>query len=134
MGTVIGILIFAGFTIGIWLSYRLFMRGDTAEEKVAALLPLDFKPDLFHRKGDTYVGYEKGKNRLALVDWPHAKVLSPTDILSLEPMDQSMLGVKHHWVTVNVPDPAFSRYSIWFQFRRAKRDEWLGRLTEICRK
>jgi len=134
MGTVIGILIFAGFTIGIWLSYRLFMRGDTAQEKVAALLPSDFKPDLFHRKGDTYVGYEKGKNRLALVDWPHAKVLSPTDILSLEPVDQSMLGVKHHWVTVNVPDPAFPRYSIWFQFRRAKRDEWLGRLAEICRK
>ena len=35
MGTLIGILIFVGFTIGIWFSYRLFMRGDTAEEKVA---------------------------------------------------------------------------------------------------
>src|ERR1035437_7673293 len=53
MGTLIGILIFVGFTIGIWFSYRLFMRGDTDEEKVAALLPSDFKPDLFYRTGDT---------------------------------------------------------------------------------
>ena len=42
MGTIIGILIFVGFTIGIWFSYRLFMRGNTDEEKVAALLPSDF--------------------------------------------------------------------------------------------
>ena len=68
MGTIVGILIFVGFTIGIWFSYRLFMRGNTDEEKVAALLPPDFKPDLVYRKGDTYVGYEKGKNRLVLVD------------------------------------------------------------------
>jgi len=60
-------------------------EGNTDEEKVAALLPSDFKPDLFHRKGDTYVGYEKDKNRLVLVDWPHAKVLSPKEVLSLEP-------------------------------------------------
>jgi hypothetical protein len=134
MGTIIGILIFVGFTIGIWFSYRLFMRGDTAEEKVAALLPTDFKPDLFHRKGDTYVGYEKEKDRLVLIDWPHAKVLSPKEVLSLEPVHESMLGVTHHWVAVNVPDPDFSRYRIWFQFRPAKRDAWLGQLAEICKK
>jgi cbb3-type cytochrome oxidase subunit 3 len=134
MGTIVGILIFVGFTVGIWFSYRLFMRGDTAEEKVAALLPPDFKPDLFHRKGDTYVGYEKAKNRLVLVDWPHAKVLSPTEVLSLESVHQSMLGVTHHWVAVNVPDPAFSQYRIWFQFRPAKRDAWLSQLAQICKK
>jgi hypothetical protein len=134
MGTVIGILIFAGFAIGIWISYRLFMRGDTAAEKVAALLPPDFKPDLSYRKGDTYVGYEKGKDRLVLVDWPHAKVLSPGEVLSLEPVHESMLGVTHHWVAVSVPDPGFSRYRIWFQFRRAKRDAWLSRLAAICGK
>ena len=122
MGTIIGILIFAGFAIGIWFSYRLFMRGDTAEEKVAALLPRDFKADLWHRKGDTYVGYEKEKNRLVLVDWPHAKVLSPEDVLSVEPVHESMLGVTHHWLQVSVPDQDFSRFRIWFQFRRAKRD------------
>ena len=134
MGTAIGFLVFVGFTIGIWLSYRLFMRGDTAAEKVAALLPPDFKPDLFHRKGDTYVGYDKGKNHLALVDWPHGKALSPKEVLLVEPVEESMLGVTHHWVAVNVPDSSFSRYRIWFQFRRAKRDEWLSRLEEICGK
>ena len=134
MGTLVGLTIFLGFTIGIWISYRLFMRGDTAAEKVAALLPSDFRPDLFHRKADTYVGYEKGKNRLVLVDWPHAKVLTPEEVLSLEPVHESMLGLTHHWVAVDVPDPDFPRYSIWFQFRRAKRDVWLGQLTEICGK
>jgi len=134
MGMLIGILIFAGFTIGIWFSYRLFMRGDTAEEKIAALLPPGFKPDLCHQKGDTYVGYEKGKNTLVLVDWPHAKVLAPKEVLSLEPVHESMLGITHHWVAVNVPDKEFPRYRIWFQFRRAKRDVWLGQLAENCKK
>jgi hypothetical protein len=134
MGTIIGIVIFVGLTIGIWFSYRLFMRGDTPEEKVAALLPPGFKPDVFYRKGDTYVGYEKEKNRLVLIDCPHAKVLSPQEVVSLEPVHESMLGVTHHWVAVNVPDAGFSRYKIWFQFRRARRDAWLGQLKEICGK
>jgi hypothetical protein len=110
------------------------MRGDTAEEKVAALLPSGFKPDLYYRKGDTYVGYEKEKDRLVLVDWPHAKVLSPKQVQSLEPVHESMLGVTHHWIGINVPDPEFPRFRIWFQFRRANRDLWLGQLAEICKK
>lgn len=134
METVFAVLIFVVFIVAIWFSYRLFMRGDTAEEKVARLLPAGFKPELFHRKGDTYVGHEKGANRLVLVDWPHGKVLSANEVVSLEPVQESTLGVTHYWVAVNVPDPAFSRYRIWFQFRRAKRDEWLGRLAEICKK
>ena len=134
MGTIIGILIFVSFTIGIWFSYQLFMRGNTDKEKVAALLPSDFKPDLFYRKGDTYVGYEKEKNRLVLIDWPHAKVLTPKEVLSLEPVHESMLGITHHWVAVNVPDADFSRYRIWFQFRPAKRDAWLAQLAGICGK
>jgi hypothetical protein len=134
MQTVFGVGIFVVFIIAIWFSYRLFMRGDTYAEKVARLLPPDFKPDLFHRKGDTYVGYEKGKNRLVLVDWPHAKVLSPSEVVSLEPVHESTLGVTHHWVAVNVRDAVFPRYRIWFQFRRAQRDSWLGQLAEICRK
>ena len=129
-----GVLVFVVSTIGIWFSYRLFMRGDTYEEKVARLLPPGFKPDVFHMKGDTYVGYEKGNDRLVLVDWPHGKVLSPSEVVSLEPVHESTLGVTHHWVAVNVPDPAFPRYRIWFQFRRAKRDEWLGQLAQICKK
>jgi len=35
---------------------------------------------------------------------------------------------------VNVADAAFPSYRIWFQFRRAKRDEWLGQLAQICGK
>jgi hypothetical protein len=134
MQTVFGVGIFVVFIIAIWFSYKLFMRGDTYAEKVARLLPPDFKPDLFHRKGDTYVGYEKDKNRLVLVDWPHAKVLSPSEVVSLEPVHESTLGLTHHWVAVNVPDAAFPQYRIWFQFRRAQRDSWLGQLAEICRK
>ena len=110
------------------------MRGHTAEEKVAALFPSNFKPDLFHRKGDTYVGYEKEQDRLVLIDWPHAKVLSPREVVSLEPVHESTLGITHHWVAVDVPDSAFPRYRIWFQFSRAKRDAMLGQLAQICKK
>ena len=135
MGTFLGILTFVGFTIGIWFSYKLFMRGNTDEEKVAALLPADFKPDVFHRKGDTYVGYEKAKNRLVLVDWPHAKVLAPAEVRSVQPESETLVGmITHHWVAVTVPDAGFSKYRIWYQFRRAQRDSWQGQLAAICGK
>jgi hypothetical protein len=110
------------------------MRGNTAREKVAALLPSDFKPNIFHRKGDTYVGYEKEKNRLVLVDWPHAKVLAPEEVHSLEPLHEATLGITHHWLAINVPDAEFSRFRIWFQFSHTKCDAWHGRLANICKK
>jgi hypothetical protein len=134
MSTLVGIGIFAAFIAGIWFSYRLFMRGDTYEEKVAALLPPGFKPDVHHRKGDTYVGYEKASDRLVLVDWPHASVLPSKDVVSIVPVHESTLGITHHWVAVAVPGGQFSPYRIWFQFRRDKRDEWLGQLSRICAK
>jgi len=134
MSTLVGLFIFVALTVGIWFSYRLFMRGDTYEEKVAALLPPDFKPDVFHQKGDTYVGYEKGRDRLVLVDWPHARVLSPGEVVSITPVHESTLGITHHWVAVGVPGPAFSPFRIWFQFRSEKRDAWLRQLAEICKK
>lgn len=134
MMNLLALLAFLGMVVVIWLSYRLFMRGDTPKERVATLLPPGFKPDLFHRKGDTYVGYEKEKDRLVLIDWPRCEVLSAKDIRSLEPIRESMLGVTHYWLAVEVPDPAFPRYRIWFQFRRALRDQWRGRLEEICHK
>jgi hypothetical protein len=132
--TVFGVGIFVVFIVAIWFSYRLFMRGDTYEEKVARLLPPDFKPDIFHRKGDTYVGYEKGRNRLVLVDWPHGKVLAPSEVVSLQPIQESTLGITHYWIGANAADPAFPQYRIWFQFRRSQRDTWLARLAEICKK
>src|ERR1700681_4499872 len=105
MSTLVGTGIFAVFIVGIWFSYRLFMRGDTYEEKVARLLPPGFKPDVFHMKGDTYVGYEKGSDKLVVVDWPHAKTLSPGEVVSLEAVQESTLGITHHWVAVKVRDP-----------------------------
>ena len=134
MGTIFGILTFIVFSVGNWFSYAMFMRGNTDAEKVAALLPTDFKPDLSYRKGDTYVGYERQNDRLVVIDCPHAKVLSAKEVVSLEPESKSMLGITHHWVAISVKDAAFSRYRIWFQFRHAKRDEWLGKLASICGK
>jgi cbb3-type cytochrome oxidase subunit 3 len=134
MQIVFSIAIFVVFIVGIWFSYRLFMRGNTPQEKVASLLPRDFKPDVSYRLGDTYVGYERAANRLVVVDWPHVKVLSPNEVVALKPVHESTLGLTHHWVAVDVPDAAFPRYRIWFQFRRAKRDEWLGQLAQICGK
>jgi hypothetical protein len=134
MGNVLVGLLFVAFVIGILFSLVLFNRGDTGRERVAKLLPSDFRPDFSHRKGDTYVGFEKVNNRLVLVDWPHAKVLTPRDVLSLEPVHDSMLGITHHWLAIDVPDTDFPRYRIWFQFRGAKLDEWHRRLAEICKK
>jgi len=134
MNSIFGALIFVVTVIGIWFSYRLFKRGYTPEERVAALLPRDFKPSVFHQKGDTYVGYETETGRLAIVDWPHGKVVSASDVRHLEPVQEMMLGVTHHWIAVDISVPLFPRYRIWFQFRRMKRDRWLARLAEICKK
>jgi hypothetical protein len=134
MSTIFGAIVFGGFIVGIWIAFRLFMRGDTYAERVAGLLPKDFRPDLFHRKGDTYVGYEQATDRLALVDWPHGTVLAPRQVQSLELVQESMLGVRHHWIAFTVPDSKFPQYRIWFQFRRGLRDKWYARLSDICKK
>ena len=44
MNSILGVLIFVVTVVGIWFSYRLFMRGNTPEERVAAMLPPDFRP------------------------------------------------------------------------------------------
>lgn len=130
--TVISVVLVIVMFLGIWWNYRLFMRGNWPEQKARLLLPVDFKPDLFYAKSDTYVGYEKGTNRLAVVDALHAKVIQPKDVVSIEPEEDSIVGVRHQWLVVNVRDPAFPRYRIWFRFNRQERDGWLQRLKEIC--
>jgi hypothetical protein len=128
--TILLILVFAGFFIGIWFSYRLFMRGDTNPERVASRLPPDFKPDWSWRMGDTYVGYESATQRLALVDYPPGAVVGLDEVLSVEPVDESMLGLVHRWIVVTVPrEPA--QYRIWFRFSSAKRSEILARLAAL---
>ena len=125
------IVIFGGFLVAIWLSYKFFMRGFTDEEKVAGLLPKDFKPDWHYRLGDTYVGYETASRRLAVVDWPRAKVLTPAEIRSINAEDESVAGLKHRWVVVGVDDAKAPRLRIWFRFSTKARDEWLAKLTAL---
>jgi hypothetical protein len=129
-GPMLLIVIFGGFVVGIWFSYRLFMRGDTNAERVASRLPPGFKADWSWRMGDTYVGYEKAGDRLALVDYPLGTVVSPSEVRSMEPMDDGMLGVVHRWIVVTVPrEPPQMR--IWFRFSPAKRAEILARLKAL---
>ena len=129
--TLLIIVIFGGFIVGIWLSYKFFMRGFTDEEKVAGLLPKDFKPDWHYRLGDTYVGYEAANRRMAIVDWPRAKVLAPNEIRSVSAEDESVAGLKHRWVVVGVDDAKAPRLRIWFRFSTKARDEWLAKLTAL---
>jgi hypothetical protein len=130
--TVISVIIVVVLFGGIWWNYRLFMRGNWPEDKTKLLLPADFKPDFFHVKADTYIGYEKSTNKIAMVEGQHAKVIEPKDVVSVEPEEESIWGVRHQWLVVNVRDRAFPRYRIWFRFDRRKRDQWHQRLREIC--
>ena len=119
--------VFGGLIVGIWFTYRLFMRGDTNAERVASRLPPDFKADWSWRHGDTYAGYDKARDRLALVDFPNGVVVPASEVQSLEPVNESTLGLVHRWIVVTVPrQPA--QYRIWFGFSAAKRDEFLARL------
>jgi hypothetical protein len=122
-------LVLGGTVVGIWLSYRAFMRGDTNEERVASRLPADFKPEWSYRCGDTYVGYEVANDRLVIVDYPRNAVMKAREIVSIESWDQSMLGIVHRWVLVNSPQTP--KLKIWFRLRAARRDEMLARLKGL---
>ena len=127
---VLGAVVFGGLLIGIVLSYRLFMRGDTNQERVNSRLPKDFKPEWSWRCGDTFVGYEPSSDRLAIVDYPHGAVVRPGDVTSVEPLDEGALGIVHRWLVVNVPKtPAGLR--VWFGLSAEKRDAALVRLKDI---
>jgi hypothetical protein len=124
------VLVFGGFSVGIWFSYRLFMRGDTNAERVAKHLPPDFKPEWSWRYGDTYVGYEPKSDRLALVDYPYGTVVKPRDVESIESYDEGTLGIVHRWVAVNVPQP-HKRYRLWCGMSTSRREAVLARLKGI---
>ena len=131
--TLLIIIVFGGMTVSIWLSYKFFMRGSTDAEKVSALLPAGFKPDWEYRYGDTYAGYESSSDRLALVDWPHAKVVSPREVRAVEKVDESSGGIKHRWVVLKVDDPKVPRYRLWFRFDSG-RDRFPFRLRPLPRR
>ena len=128
--TVLGLILFGGLTVGIWLSYRLFMRGDTPQERIASRLPPGFKAEWSWRCGDTYVGYEPSSGRLAIVDYPHGTVVPAREVVSIEPVDEGTLGIVHRWVALTVPNSA-TRYRIWFGLSSSKRDSTLAHLKEI---
>jgi hypothetical protein len=129
--TFLSLLIFGGFLVGIWASYRLFMRGDTNDERVASRLPKDFKADWSWRCGDTYVGYEPSSGRLAIVDYPHGTVVQARDVVAIEPSDEGALGIVHRWLVVSVPGTS-TRFRLWFKLNGARRDATLARLKEIA--
>lgn len=123
-------VIFIGVTVGIVFSYRLFMRGDTNAERVAKHLPPDFKPEWSWRRGDTYVGYEAASDRLAIVDYPHGAVVKARDVQSVEPFDESTMGVKHRWMSVKVPQTT-KEFRVWFGLSSSKRDAAMQKLKGI---
>jgi hypothetical protein len=122
-------VIFGATAVGIWLSYRAFMRGDTNAERVASRLPTDFRPEWSYRCGDTYVGYETANDRLAIVDYPRNAVVKPREIQSIESWDQSMMGIVHRWVVVKVPQSP--NLKIWFGLSASKRDDMLAKLKGL---
>ena len=123
-------LIFAAVVVGIVMSYRLFMRGDTNDERVASRLPKPFKPDWSWRRGDTYVGYEGKSGRLAIVDYPHAVLVDPHDLKSIEPEDESVAWIVHRWLVVYVPTPP-GKLRVWFGLSRGERDACVAKLKGL---
>lgn len=55
MSNVLVVLLFAVLVAGILFSFQLFMRGDTAKERIARLMPSDFKPDLLSARSNPYM-------------------------------------------------------------------------------
>ena len=127
----LGVILFGGTIAGIWFSYRLFMRGDTNEERVASRLPKGFTPDWSYRCGDTYVGYETKSRRLAIVDYPHAALVDPREVKSYEKMDEDIWWIVHRWVVVNVPNSP-GKLRIWFGLSSGKRDSMLAKLSTLA--
>lgn len=124
------VLAFGGVTVGIWISYRMFMRGDTSEERVLSRLPKGFVPEWSWRRGDTYIGYENGAKRLAVVDYPHAVVVDPREVKSIEPEDESIAWIVHRWLVVRVATPP-GKLRVWFGVSRAARDAALEKLQTL---
>lgn len=124
------VVMFGGVIIGIWLSYRLFMRGDTNAERVASRLPKGFAADWSWRRGDTYVGYDGKSRRLAIVDYPHAVLIDPRDVKSIEPMDEDIAWIVHRWLVVHVPTEP-GKLRVWFGLSKAQREATLAKLQSL---
>ena len=128
--TLMLVLTFGGVIVGIWLSYRLFMRGDTNAERVASRLPKGFKADWSWRRGDTYLGYDRGGNRLAIVDYPHAALVDPREVRSIEALDESVAWIVHRWLVLYVIAPP-GKLRVWFGLSASDRDAVMTKLNSL---
>jgi hypothetical protein len=122
--------IFVAVVVGVWASYRMFMRGDTNPERVSSRLPKGFTPDWSWRRGDTYLGYDRAGNRLAIVDYPHAAVVQPSEVKSIETIDESVAWIVHRWLVLYVAAPP-GKLRIWFGLSAADRAATLARLKDL---
>lgn len=114
---------------GLWLSYKLFNRGDSDDERITSQLPKGFKADWSWHRGDTYVGYEQAGNRLAIVDYPHAAVVAPAEVKSIEPLDEGA-GIVHRFLVFHVASPP-GKLRIWFGRNSGDRDAALAKLNSL---
>jgi hypothetical protein len=128
--TLMLVVTFGGVIVGIWLSYRLFMRGDTNAERVASRLPKGFKADWSWRRGDTYLGYDRGGNRLAIVDYPHAALVDPREVRSIEALDESVAWIVHRWLVLYVITPP-GKLRVWFGLSASDRDAVMTKLNSL---
>lgn len=124
------VVTFGSVIAGIWLSYRLFMRGDTNAERVASRLPQGFKADWSWRRGDTYLGYDRGGNRLAIVDYPHAALVDPREVRSVEALDESVAWIVHRWLVLYLIAPP-GKLRIWFGLSSSDRDAVMTKLNSL---
>jgi len=124
------VLFIVGVAVAIWVSYRVFMRGDTDPERVASRLPQGFNADWSWRRGDTYVGYDRARDRIAIVDYPHAALLQPSEVRSVEPVDENVAWIVHRWLVLYVAAPP-GKMRVWFGLSAADRDSISKRLREV---
>jgi len=124
------VLFIVGVAVAIWVSYRVFMRGDTDPERVTSRLPQGFKADWSWRRGDTYVGYDRGRDRIAIVDYPHAALLQPSEVRSVEQLDESVAWIVHRWLVLYVAAPP-GKMRVWFGLSSADRESISKRLKEV---
>jgi len=124
------VLFIVGVAVAIWVSYRVFMRGDTDPERVTSRLPQGFKADWSCRRGDTYVGYDRGRDRIAIVDYPHAALLQPSEVRSVEQLDESVAWIVHRWLVLYVAAPQ-GKMRVWFGLSSADRESISKRLKEV---
>jgi len=124
------VLFIVGVAVAVWVSYRVFMSGDTDPERVASRLPTGFKADWSWRRGDTYVGYDRASDRIAIVDYPHSALVQPSEVRSVETVDESFAWIVHRWLVLYIAAPP-GKLRVWFGLSAADRDSISKRLREL---